>query len=62
MTASTSIVKLEVEIVQAAMSSWMVVTPCLTAKPHLGWFLVTGPSVHCEVLRFAVFLNEKLDL
>ena len=34
-TASTSIVKLEVETVSAALHSWMVVAPCLTVKPHL---------------------------
>ena len=30
MTAFTCIVRLEVETVLAAMSSWMVVAPCLT--------------------------------
>ena len=54
MTVSTSIVKLEVEIVQAALSSWMVVAPCLTMKPHPDWSLVTEPSVYtmrsCELL------------
>ena len=53
-TVSTSIVKLEVEIVQAALSSWMVVAPCLTMKPHPDWSLVTEPSVYtmrsCELL------------
>ena len=45
-TASTSIVKLEVETVLAALSSWMVVAPCLTEKPHSDWSLVTEPSVY----------------
>jgi len=53
-TVSTSIVKLEVEIVQAALCSWMVVEPCLTMKPHPDWSLVTEPSVYtmrsCELL------------
>ena len=40
-TVSTSIVKLE-----AALSSWMVVAPCLTVKPHPDWSLVTEPSVY----------------
>ena len=59
MTAFTSIVKLEAETVQAALSSWIVVAPCLTVKPHPDWSLVTD---HYEVLRFAVLWNEKLDL
>ena len=56
-------VELEVEIVQAALSSQIVVAPCLTVKPHSDWSLVTEPSVyiHQEVLRFAVLLNEKLE-
>ena len=64
MTASTSIVKLEVETVWAALSSWMVVASCLTVKPQPDWSLVTDRaiSVHYVVLQFAVFLNEKLDL
>ena len=45
-TTSTSIVKLEVETVQAALASWMVVAPCLTAKPHPDWSLVTQPSMY----------------
>ena len=46
--ASTTIVKLEVETVEAALSSWMVVTPCLTLKPHPDWSLVTEPSVYTK--------------
>jgi len=46
MTASASIVKLAVETVQAALSSWIVVTPSLTVKPHPDWSLVTEPSVY----------------
>ena len=46
MTASTSTVKLEVETVLAALSSWMAVIPCLTVKPHPDWSLVTEPSVY----------------
>ena len=62
-TASTSIVKLEVETVQAALSSWMVVTPCLTVKPYPDWSLVTEPSVYAmRSCGFAVFLDQKLDL
>ena len=63
-TASTSIIKLEVETVKDVLYSWMVVAPCLTVKPHPDWSLVTGPSVHIhhEVLRFVVFFNGKLDL
>ena len=59
MAASNSTVKLEVETVKAALSSRMVVAPCLTVKPHPDWSLVTEPSVyiHYEVLRFAVFLE-----
>ena len=63
MTASTSIVKLKVETLLAALSSWMVVAPCLSMKPHPDWSLVTEPSVY--IMRscgFAVFVNEKLDL
>ena len=47
-TASTSIVKLEFFFltVYAAVSSWMVVTPCWTVKPHPDWSLVTEPSVY----------------
>ena len=64
MTASTSIVKLEVETVQATLSSCMVIAPYWTVKPHPDWSLVTEPSVYIyyKGLRFAVFLNEKLDL
>ena len=40
-TASTSIVQLEFEAVYAVLSSWMVVAPCLTVKPHPDWSLVT---------------------
>ena len=45
-TASTSIVKLEVETVEAALSSWMVLAPCSTVKPRPDWSLVTEPSVY----------------
>ena len=41
-------VKLEVETVSAAMSSWMVVAPCLTVKPSPDWSLVTEPSVYTK--------------
>ena len=37
---------------QAALSLWMVVAPCLTVKLYSGRFLVTEP-VYCEILRFA---------
>ena len=65
MTASTSTVRLEVETILAALSSWIVVAPCLTVTPHPDWSLVTEPSVyiHYEVLWFAAFFcKEKLDL
>ena len=45
-TASTSIVKLEVETVHVALSSLMVVPPSLTVRPHPDWPLVTEPSVY----------------
>ena len=44
-TASTSIVKLEVETVLSAESSCMVVAPCMRVKFHSDWYLVTGPLV-----------------
>ena len=47
-TASISIVKLEVETVWAALSSWMVVAPCWTVKPHPEWSVVTE-SLVCTV-------------
>ena len=37
MTASSSAVKLEAETVKAALFSWMVVSPCLSVKPHSDW-------------------------
>ena len=45
-TASTSFVKLEDETVWAALSSWMMVAPCLIVKSHPDWCLVTEPSVY----------------
>ena len=33
-------------ICEAALSSWMVVAPCLTVKPHPEWSLATEPSVY----------------
>ena len=45
-TASTSIVKLEAETIQAALSSWMVASPCLTVTPHPDWSFVTESSVY----------------
>ena len=46
-TASISIVNLEVEFVYyAALSSWMVVQPWLILKPHPDWFLVAEPSMY----------------
>ena len=38
---------------EGALSSWMVVTPCLTVKPHPDWSLVTEPSVY--TMRSCVF-------
>ena len=47
--ASTFIVKLEVETISAALSSWMVVVTCLTVKPHPDWSLVTeNLEKHCR--------------
>ena len=46
MIASLSIVKLEVEPIQAALSLWMVVASFLTVKPHPDCILVTEPSVY----------------
>ena len=46
MTVSTSIVKLEVETIQAALSLWTVVAPCLTVMPHANWSLMTELSVY----------------
>ena len=41
----------------------MVVAPCLTVKPHLtGLRWLSHQCIHYDVLRFAVFLKEKLDL
>ena len=41
----------------------MVVAPCLTVKPHLGWSLVTEPSVYAMGLGgLAVVLNERLGI
>ena len=57
MTASTCIVKLEVETVQAALSSWMVVALCLTMKPRPDWSLVTEPSVYTMSLAVCRFLE-----
>ena len=44
-TVST-IIKLEVETVLAAFSSWMVVVRCFTVKPNPGLSLLTEPSVY----------------
>ena len=43
-TVSTSIVKLVVETILAALSSVMVVAPCLTVKPHPYWYFATELS------------------
>ena len=61
-TASTSIVKLEVETVSAAMSSWMVVAPCLTVKPRPDWSLVTEPSVYTKRSCSWLFSWMRLSL
>ena len=45
-TASSCIVKVEVEIVWAALSSWMVVAPGLTVKPTLTSLGETESSVY----------------
>ena len=60
MTASTSIVKLQVETVWAALSSRMVVALCLTVKPPPDGSFVTKSSVHvhCEVLRLMKILSN----
>ena len=59
-TASTSIVKLEVETVQAALAVF-----CTLFNSEASPGLVFGDwaiSVHYEILLCAVFLSEKLDL
>ena len=45
MTVST-IIRLEVETVLAAFSSWMVVVRCFTVNPNPGLSLLTEPSVY----------------
>ena len=48
------------------MSSWMVVAPCLTVKPHPDRSLVTEPDpsvhVHYEVLQFAVLFESFISV
>ena len=48
------------------MSSWMVVAPCLTVKPHPDWSLLAelDPSVHVhyEVLQFAVLSESFISV
>ena len=37
--------------VKAALSSWMVVAPCLTVKPHPDWSMVTDTfQAHCQFI------------
>ena len=61
MTDSTSIVKMGVETVEdALLSSWMVVvTPCLTVKPHPEWSLVTEPSVYAVTLSCLLAIPDS---
>ena len=61
MTASTSLVKLEVGTVRAALSSWMVVAPLLTVKPYPDWSLVTEPSVY-TVLSCGLLFSCMISL
>jgi len=61
-TSSMSIVKLKVETVQAALSSWMVVASCLTVKTHPDWSLVTEPLVYNTWSWVCCFIEWKLDL
>ena len=61
MTASISIVKLEVETSQAALSSWLVVAPCLTVKPLPDWALVTEPSVSIKIKITVVIESDFFD-
>ena len=53
-TASTSIVQLEVKTVEAAMSSWILVAPCLTVKHKHDQSLVTESSEYS--MRFSGLL------
>ena len=52
--------------IEAALSSWMVVTPCLTEKPHPDWISVTEPSVYtmgsCSLLFswLTSFISESI--
>ena len=52
--------------IEAALSSWMVVTPCLTEKPHPDWTSVTEPSVYtmgsCSLLFswLTSFISESI--
>nr|WP_293885828.1 hypothetical protein [Thiolapillus sp.] len=43
--ATFSIVRLDVEPLKAALSSWMVVAPFFTQKPQPDFHLLTDPSV-----------------
>ena len=61
MTASTSLVKLEVGTVRAALSSWMVVAPLLTVKPYPDWSLVTKTSVY-TVLSCGLLFSCMISL
>ena len=54
-TSSTSVGKLEVENVQALLFSWVVVSPCLTVKPHPDWSLVTDMRP-CRLLLLLMFV------
>ena len=52
-TASTFVVKLNIEILRAALSLQMVVVPCFAVKLHPDWPFATEPSV---------YYDEKFDL
>ena len=51
--SSTVVVKLQVETVQAALSSRPVVAPCLAMNSHHDSSLVTEPSVHVTASQLA---------
>ena len=46
MVTVSTIIRLAVETVLAAFSSWMVVVRCFTVKPNPGLSLLTEPSVY----------------
>ena len=61
-TTSTFFVKLGVKTLQATLSSWMMVVPCLTVKSYPDWCWVTAPpECTVESCGLGVLLEGKLD-